>query len=184
MHSWRLFNVLLVGLLVAFVGCTPKPKSPFEESAWMQYATRHAAAGVLDNWQDTSNRLGLMYLESIKESNPNAVCPFGEDRGKHVDTLIQRLKPEVEKLDKEQEEKYRRWERDDVPGMGGMMDQPFGAPPDVNQADLIRDFYGLHPHFPRNGRPAEGLEGEDPIPPPPKKTARELYQEVIDAGRN
>jgi hypothetical protein len=116
MHTRRLFNVFLVGLLVPFGGCdnVPEPKTWLEEDHWEEYNLRGvkafdsaAEASIRNNvsidFHDTpalEDYLGLLALYGAKSQNPNAVCPFGEDRGTHVDTLIQRFKEKVAKAGK------------------------------------------------------------------------------------
>ncbi len=126
MRTRRLFNVFLVGLLVPFVGCdnVPEPKTSAEEQFWEQYHDRSAAAiadaaadleastdeeieaklqvqeAFTENAPEWDDYIGLINLYLVKSQNPNAVCPFGEDRGTHVDILIQRFKEKVAKAGK------------------------------------------------------------------------------------
>ena len=103
MHTRRLFNVFLAGLLVPFVGCdnVPEPKTWIEEDGWERFVHRQERA-TNAVWSKSA-ALGLNTLTYIKKENPNAVCPFGEYRGQHVDALIQMFKEKVA----EQEDAWR-----------------------------------------------------------------------------
>jgi hypothetical protein len=128
MHTRRLFNVFLAGLLVPFGGCdnVPEPKTSAEEQYWEKYNLRvgtgdraieastdleastdreiEAKLQVQEELSEKSPAMddwwGLLSLYGVKSQNPNAVCPFGEDRGTHVDILIQRFKEKVAKAGK------------------------------------------------------------------------------------
>ena len=108
MHTRRLFNVFLVGLLVPFVGCdndnVPRPKTKREAEMWDAFYHRYETAfnGGASGAQDA---IGLFHLERIKEINPNAVCEFGDYPGQHVDALIKIFKGKV--AERERTRRYR-----------------------------------------------------------------------------
>lgn len=86
MYSRLLFNVLLVGLLVQFMGCG----NPQQE-LWDKYDSSMENLGA----SSTNPSVSLVYaqsclstLQQIKKENPNATKPTEGDEGDDVDSLI------------------------------------------------------------------------------------------------
>ena len=117
--------IILIAILVGFfVANTYEYRSPDEERYWVKYATRDAYWTGADNDEALTDKLAFVWLEVIQRKNPNAVCPYGDDRGAHVDTLIQRFKRRVAEHDVwrsvRDSDAWADDPREEDPGKGGL----------------------------------------------------------------